>query len=93
MWLVVTYTKLDDGRLLKSVTMLVRNIQGNPIGQQCINIDLSVPLLDFIRKFLPKDSESYEEAIEHLPRTLNELAIRTLETVMTCANSRMEFLG
>jgi len=84
------YSRLDDGRLLKSVTILVRNAQGNPIGQMCINIDLSVPLLDFLSGFLPKGGESSEKVIEHFPLTLNELVSRTLEMVMTRATSQRE---
>ena len=82
------YSKLDDGRVLKSVTMLVRNTQGKPIGVMCINIDVSVPFIDFLTGFLPSGSESFENVVEHLPSTLNELVNRTLETVMTRVNTQ-----
>ena len=55
------YTKLDDGRLLKSITMLIRNIRVKPIGLPCINsvsiLNLSTFLLDIIREFLPSKDE------------------------------------
>ena len=84
------YSKLDDGRVLKSVTMLVRNSQGKPIAIICINIDVSVPFLDFLRGFMPEGSESLENVVEHFPSTLKELVSRTLEMVMTHVNSQRE---
>ncbi len=67
------YNELDDGTPLKSASMLVRNAQGKPIGMICINIDLSVPLLDFIRELLPKGGEPSQKIVEHFPSTLDEL--------------------
>jgi predicted transcriptional regulator YheO len=84
------YSRLDDGRLLKSVSTLIRNAQGDPIGIMCINIDLSVPLLDFLEGFLPRAAESAENIVEHFPLTLNELVSKTLETVMTRMNTQKE---
>jgi len=83
------YTKLDDGRLLKSVTMLIRNPQGKPIGFMCINIDLSAPLLGFLREFTPTDVEaSSEKVVEHFPSSMKDLISRALEMVMADVNNR-----
>ena len=76
------YSKLDDGRILKSVTILIRNAQGKQIGHLCINIDLSVPLLDVLREFLPPNDESPGKIIEHYPSTLDDLVNKMLNTVM-----------
>jgi predicted transcriptional regulator YheO len=76
------YTKLDDGRLLRSVTTLIRNYQNQPIGLICINFDLSVSLLDFITELLPKDAESSERVNEYFPSTLQDLIHRTLDEVL-----------
>jgi len=84
------YNKLDDGRLLKSVSTLIRNTHGKPIGFMCINIDLSAPLLDFLTGFLPMRGESSKNIIEHFPITIKELISRTLEMVMTDVNNRRE---
>ena len=84
------YTELDDRRLLKSVTILIRNSRGKPIAILCINIDLSVPLLAFVQGFLPTSSEVIPNVVEHFPSTLNELVSRTLEMVMTRVNSQRE---
>jgi len=78
------YGKTSDGRPLRSVTILIRNTSRKPIGIMCINIDLSVPLVDFIRGFSPVGGEpSPDDVVERFPSTLNELVSRTLETVMT----------
>ncbi|GAH73607.1 unnamed protein product, partial [marine sediment metagenome] len=83
------YSKLDDGRSLKSVTILIRNTQGKPIGFICINIDLSVPLSDFLKGFLPMgDEPSPEAVIEHFPLSMQDLIFRSLQLVMTDVNNR-----
>jgi predicted transcriptional regulator YheO len=85
------YSTLDDGRILKSVTMLIRNAQGKPIGCMCINIDLSVPFVELIRGFLPPGGESpFGTMAEHFPLAVNDLVRRTLETVMTDVNKQRE---
>jgi predicted transcriptional regulator YheO len=89
---VVSYhNQLEDGRLLKSTTSVVRDAQGKPIGMICINIDLSVSLLDFIREFIPQESESSVKVVEHFPTTIDELVSRTFEMVMIRVNSQTEF--
>lgn len=79
-------TKSDDGRLLKSVSILLRNSEGKIIGIMCINIDLSVPLLDFIKEFSTIADVSYEKAIEHFPSTLDDLVNETLESLRNDAD-------
>lgn len=74
-------TRSDDGRLLKSVSILLRNSEKKIIGIMCINIDLSVPLLDFIKELATSTDVSYEKAIEHFPSTLDELVNETLEAL------------
>lgn len=83
------YSKLDNGKTLKSVTMLIRNTQGKPIGFLCINIDLSAPLLNVLNEFSPTSGESpLETVIEHFPLTMKDLIGRTLEMVMTEVNNQ-----
>ncbi|MCK4354355.1 MAG: PAS domain-containing protein [Dehalococcoidia bacterium] len=84
------YNRLDDGRLLKSVSTLIRNTHGKPIGFMCINIDLSAPLLDFLTGFLPMHGESSKNIIEHFPINIKDLISKTLEIVMTDVNNRRE---
>ena len=40
-----------NGRTVKSVTTLLRNRGGHPIGFFCINVDLDVSLVEFVRGF------------------------------------------
>ena len=72
-------SQLDDGRLLRCVTSLIRNPAGKPIGMLCINLDLSVSLLDFLREFKPITEQQTETAIEHFAFTPEELILRALE--------------
>lgn len=81
------YNKLDDGRLLKSVSVLLRNTKGKPVGFLCVNIDLSAPLLDFVAGFMPASRELSKDIIEHFPITLTDLVARTLEMVMADVNN------
>jgi len=84
------YSKLDDGRLLKSAYMVVRNAHGSLIGLLCINIDLSVSLLDFMRELLPKADGSSKKIVEHYPLTPDELVGRMLQIVISRVNSQEE---
>ena len=86
----VYYSKLDDGRQLKSVTILIRNTQGKPIGFMCINIDLSIPLLDFLKEFLPKTDEFSNNIVEHFPLGVKDLIFIILEKVMNNVNIQRE---
>lgn len=49
------FSKTKAGKPLKSVTMLIRNDDGVPIGFLCINFDLSMPLNHFLREFSPSN--------------------------------------
>ena len=76
------FTKLDAGRPLKCVTTLIRNPSGNPIGMLCVNMDVSVPLLDFFKDFLHTGPDVPEVPLEHFSSTPRELVIRTLRAEM-----------
>ena len=80
------YSKLENGRPLKSVTILIRNTIGKPIGFICINIDLSAPLLQFLEEFLPKPDEFTQNIVEHYPLGVKELISSILEKVMNNIN-------
>jgi predicted transcriptional regulator YheO len=72
--------KLDDGRVLRCVTTLIKNSAGKPIGMLCINIDLSAPLWDFLTEFKSDVSGDKSQAIvEHFAFTPEELIFRALD--------------
>ncbi len=84
------YNRLDNGKLLKSSSAVIRNGKGEFVGMLCINVDLSVPLLDFARELLPEKGEFPERVVEHFPSTLDELVERTLEEVMSQVGNQRE---
>ena len=87
----IYFSKLDDGRLLKSVTTLIRNTEGKPIGLLCINIDLSAPFVDVLKELLPSNNElANGKTLEHFPATTKELIHNMLGTVMVDVNLRSE---
>lgn len=88
--ILVYYTRLDDGRPIKTVTAFVRNMRGNVIGILCINIDLSAPLLEFVREFVPMPSESPDVVVEHFPSTARDLVSRMLEMARSEANKQKQ---
>jgi len=84
------YTRLDDGRPIKSVTAFIRNTHGDVIGILCINIDLSTPLLDFLREFVPMPDESPDVIVEHFPSTARDLVSRMLAVARSEANKQRQ---
>jgi predicted transcriptional regulator YheO len=85
------YNKTDDGRPLKSATILIRNSAGKLIGFMCINIDLSVPLVDFMKGFLPGVHDFAEENVsEHFPGNVDDLVGKTIELIMTGINLKRQ---
>jgi predicted transcriptional regulator YheO len=47
------FSETKAGKPLKSVTLVIRNDSGTPIGMLCVNFDLSMPLSHFLREFSP----------------------------------------
>lgn len=50
------YTRTHDGKIIKSVSSLVRNSENEPIGILCINVNLSAPLISWLHKLTPQVS-------------------------------------
>jgi len=85
------YGRTDDGRLLRSTTILIRGTGGKLIGFLCVNIDLSVPLSDFFKTFLPsEDDASTERKVERFASGINDLVIKTMGAVMAGVSSQRE---
>lgn len=81
------FTKLDDGRQLKCVTTLIRNASEKPIGMLCVNMDISIPLLDFFKDFLHIGPGASGTPVEHFASTPRELVLRALKTEMEKINT------
>ena len=82
------FIDLDDGRKLRCVTMLIRNEKARPVGMMCINIDLSVPLVDFFKDLLQSGGDSSQKIVEHFAITPREMISRTLEKVIALVDNQ-----
>lgn len=82
------YNRTNDGKVLKSVTALIRN-GTKPIGMLCINMDLSAPLLEVLQQYVPVNSRE-EESPEHFVMSSDELVRRSLETAITSVGANRD---
>ena len=76
------FTRLDDGRELRSVTTIIRDPEGKIVGMLCINIDISTPAADFFRDFLHLGAVVPEIPAEHFSVTSGEMISKVLASVM-----------
>lgn len=72
------YTKTKDNKTLKSITALIKNALGVPIGMFCINIDISAAFADFVKDFIPESVNSQTNTMEHFITDINEFIETTL---------------
>ena len=81
------FTQTDDGKTLKSITILIRNSKKTPIGMLCINIDLSTNFLGFVSDFMPGHSEG-EQAAESFPTEIPDLIQRSISQILKEINQK-----
>lgn len=79
------YTKTKDGKILKSITTLIRNDKGESIGFLCINVNLSVPLVDLLNDFLPYEGITIKTT-EHFVSNTHELIDSALDEAISKTN-------
>jgi predicted transcriptional regulator YheO len=79
------YSKTTDGKTLRSVTILIRNIEQKPIGMMCINFNMSVPLLELIETFQKPEME--QESPENFVNNIEAMIKTTLYDTMTSIKS------
>ena len=70
------YTNTEDGRPIRCVARLVKNSSGELIGLMGINQDLSVPFIDFVSNFMPRNGSASVVIPEHFSTSARDL--RTL---------------
>lgn len=76
----VYFEKTRDGKILKSITVIIRNSRGKPIGLLCININLSITFIQMINNFVPKKSNSKKGFLpEYFGVSMEELIKKSLE--------------
>ena len=68
----------EDGRTLKSMSVIVRNRSGRAVGLFCVNMDLSAPLIDFAASLRvdADDDEEFDEIIS--PQDLVDKTFKTV---------------
>lgn len=72
------FTRAKSNGLMKSVTIAIRNQQQRIIGLLCININLDVPVSQFIRSFIPPASQE-ETSNVNFASSVEELVVQTME--------------
>lgn len=77
------YTRTEDDKLFKSITALIKNSDGFPVGMFCINIDISADFSEFIKDFIPNNiTTSNNTTSEHFVSDINDLVDKALEKSM-----------
>ncbi len=77
------YTKTKDNKTLKSITALIKNPLGVPIGMFCVNIDVSTPFCDLAKDFIPDNLTVQSNTKEQFITDINEFIEATLNQVIT----------
>jgi predicted transcriptional regulator YheO len=47
------YTRTQDGKIIKSISSIIKNPKGEPIAIFCVNLNLSAPMITWLNKMAP----------------------------------------
>lgn len=72
------FTRAKSNGLMKSVTIAIRNSSQRIIGLLCININLEVPVFQFIQALMPMNDNN-ETSIVNFASSVEDLVIQTME--------------
>lgn len=72
------FTRAKSNGLMKSVTIAIRNKSQRIIGLLCININLDVPISQFIQSLMPTP-EQMETSTVNFASSVEELVTQTIE--------------
>ncbi|PVX42688.1 putative transcriptional regulator YheO [Pasteurella langaaensis DSM 22999] len=72
------FTRAKSNGLMKSVTIAIRNSHQRIIGLLCININLEVPISQFIQAFMPIN-ETNETSAVNFASSVEDLVVQTVE--------------
>ena len=78
----VYYTKSKGSKVIRSISIVIRNENNKPIGLLCINFDLSAPLYSFIREFSPSSNARVDEP-ERFTTSVEELVNNSLAEALS----------
>lgn len=85
------FTRAKGGVLMKSITIAIRNAKQQPIGLICININLDVPVSQFLNTFIaPQETEStvnFASSVEDLVSQTIESTIEAISNNRNVANN------
>lgn len=73
------FTQAKGGVLMKSITIAIRNRKQNVIGFMCINLNLDVPVSQFLSAFIAPVDES---STVNFASSVEELVIQTIENTI-----------
>jgi predicted transcriptional regulator YheO len=79
------YSKTTDGKTLRSLTVMIRNSTGKPIGMICINLNMDAPLLSLINTLVIPQAGNPENP-ENFVANLDELIKTTLRATISAIN-------
>jgi predicted transcriptional regulator YheO len=79
------FSKTTDGKTLRSITIMIRNPAGKPIGMLCINLNMDAPLLSMITTLAVPQAENPENP-ENFVTNLDELIKTTLRETIVAIN-------
>lgn len=87
----VFYSYNQNGHPLKSVVILIRNLEQQVIGCIEVNIDVAIPLHEFVKAFLPSvNGGMMDEFNEHAPSDVDQLIFTSLSEAISRANATQE---
>lgn len=75
------FTRSKGGVLMKSVTIAIRNSKQHVIGFICININLDVPVSQFLSNFIAPLQEDEDTSV-NFASSVEELVIQTIENTI-----------
>jgi predicted transcriptional regulator YheO len=84
------YSKTSDGKILRSMTILIRNEAKKPIGMMCVNMNMSAPLIDVLNVFNGVGKPEEGESPENFVTSLDDLIKTTLRETITSISSHTD---
>ncbi|MBD1567200.1 helix-turn-helix transcriptional regulator [Vibrio sp. S12_S33] len=80
-------TKAACGKVLRSMTTIVRNPKNKAIGLLCINIDMDAPMQSFLRNMFPCEYPIHE--ISRSPETFAKNIVETISSTIEIVRSEV----
>jgi predicted transcriptional regulator YheO len=84
------YSKTTDGKTLRSVTILIRNNSGKPIGMMCVNMNMDLPLTDFLSLLGNPKGQAQMENTENFVTNVDDLIKTALGETISSINNHQK---